>query len=317
MSPITAETVPFPPAEYNGLVITRYSNFYAVEDSSGTITQCVSRKKILPLCGDFVIWKISGDGGVITAVMPRRGVLTRPDRRGQPKETAANIDQLIIVNAIPDVGDEEANYQFNSALTDRYIVATELLGATPLILLNKCDLASPETIERMEQALQIYQAIGYTTLLTSTKGQIGIEALNTQLCDKTSIFVGESGAGKSSLINAIMPELAIRTNKVSAHSGLGKHTTTTTMLYHLQQGGNLIDSPGVREFGLWQVDRTQLAKGFREFEPYLGECRFRNCSHHHNNGCAVEAAAREGKISSVRMESYYNIFDDLNSSGYF
>ncbi len=302
------------PGAYNGLVITRYSNFYAVEDSNGTITQCVSRKKLSPLCGDFVTWEVSGDGGVITSVMPRRGVLTRPDRRGQPKETAANIDQLIVVNAIPDVGDEAASYEFNSALTDRYIVATELLGATPLILLNKCDLASPETIARMEQALNIYQSIGYNTLLTSTKAQIGIEALNAQLCDKTSIFVGESGAGKSSLINAIMPALAIRTNEVSAHSGLGKHTTTTTMLYHLPQGGHLIDSPGVREFGLWKVDATQLALGFREFQPYLGRCKFRNCSHRHNDGCAIEAAAEQGKISSARMESYYDIYNDLNSS---
>jgi len=307
-------------AEYNGLVIARYSNFYAVEDCDGNITQCVSRKKLSPLCGDYITWESSGDGGVITTVMPRRSVLTRPDRRGQPKETAANIDQLIVVNAIPKVAGEEASYEFNTALTDRYIVAAELLGATPLILLNKCDLASAETIDKMELALKIYQAIGYTTLLTSTKTErgsacpLGIEALNAELCDKTSIFVGESGAGKSSLINAIMPQLGIRTNEVSTHSGLGRHTTTTSMLYHLPQGGDLIDSPGVREFGLWQVDTSQLAQGFREFKPYLGECRFRNCSHHHNAGCAVEAAAKEGKISPVRMESYYSIYDDLNSS---
>jgi len=302
------------PAEYNGLVIARYSNFYAVEGEDGKITQCVSRKKLLPLCGDFVTWEVSGDSGVITSLMARRGVLTRPDRRGQPKETAANIDQLIIVNALPDVGDEAENYEFNMALTDRYIVATELLGATPLILLNKCDLASPETVERMEQAVKIYQDIGYTTILASTKAAIGIDALNAQLRDKTSIFVGESGAGKSSLINAIMPELAIRTNEVSAHSGLGKHTTTTTVLYHLTQGGHLIDSPGVREFGLWKVEPDQLAKGYKEFEPYLGECRFRNCSHRHNAGCAIEAAAEAGKISSERMASYHQIYNDLNSS---
>ncbi len=302
------------PDPFNGLVITRYSNFYAVEDKDGTIRQCVSRKKLSPLCGDFVTWEVSGDGGVITATMPRKNVLTRPDRRGQAKETATNIDQLIIVNAIPDVGDEQAHYAFNTALTDRYIVATELLGATPLILLNKCDLASQETIKRMELALKIYQDIGYTTLLTSTKAEIGIEALNNQLCDKISIFVGESGAGKSSLINAIMPTLAIRTNVVSAHSGLGKHTTTTTVLYHLPQGGHLIDSPGVREFGLWKVEAAQLAEGFREFKPYLGECRFRNCSHRHNAGCAIEAAAAAGKISAARMESYYRIYNDLNSS---
>ncbi|MCF6325620.1 MAG: ribosome small subunit-dependent GTPase A [Gammaproteobacteria bacterium] len=303
------------PVEYNGLVIARYSNFYAVEGEDGKITQCVSRKKLSPLCGDFATWEVSGDGGVITSLMPRRGVLTRPDRRGQPKETAANIDQLIIVNALPDVGDEAENYTFNMALTDRYIVATELLGATPLILLNKCDLASAATVARMEQAVKIYQNIGYTTILTSTKAAIGIDALNAQLRDKTSIFVGESGAGKSSLINAIMPELAIRTNEVSAHSGLGKHTTTTTVLYHLTQGGHLIDSPGVREFGLWKVAPEQLAKGFKEFEPYLGECRFRNCSHRRNAGCAIETAAEAGEISSERMASYYRIYDDLNSSG--
>ncbi|PCI10740.1 MAG: ribosome small subunit-dependent GTPase A [Thiotrichales bacterium] len=302
------------PAEYNGLVIARYSNFYAIEAEDGKITQCVSRKKLQPLCGDFATWEVSGDGGVITSLMPRRGVLTRPDRRGQPKETAANIDQLIIVNALPDVGDEAENYVFNMALTDRYIVATELLGATPLILLNKCDLASAETVARMEQATKIYQAIGYTTILTSTTAATGIDALNAQLRDKTSIFVGESGAGKSSLINAIMPELAIRTNEVSAHSGLGKHTTTTTMLYHLTQGGHLIDSPGVREFGLWKVEPNQLAKGFKEFVPYLGECQFRNCSHRRNAGCAIEAAAEAGEISSARMASYHQIYDELNSS---
>ena len=302
------------PAEYNGLVIARYSNFYAIEAEDGKITQCVSRKKLQPLCGDFATWEVSGDGGVITSLMPRRGVLTRPDRRGQPKETAANIDQLIIVNALPDVGDEAENYVFNMALTDRYIVATELLGATPLILLNKCDLASAETVARMEQATKIYQAIGYTTILTSTTAATDIDALNAQLRDKTSIFVGESGAGKSSLINAIMPELAIRTNEVSAHSGLGKHTTTTTMLYHLTQGGHLIDSPGVREFGLWKVEPNQLAKGFKEFVPYLGECQFRNCSHRRNAGCAIEAAAEAGEISSARMASYHQIYDELNSS---
>lgn len=296
----------------SGLVIARYNKFYAVEDENGEITQCVSRKKLSPLCGDRVIWEPSGDGGVVTAIMPRHNVLTRPNRHGQPKESAANIDQLIIVNAVPNVAESETSYEFNSALTDRYIVASVLLEATPLIVINKCDLASPELIKKIEQALQVYREIGYATLVTSTTLPHGISALTDELRDRTSIFVGESGVGKSSLINAIMPALAIRTDKVSAHSGLGKHTTTTSILYHLPQGGNLIDSPGVREFGLWQVGRSQLAQGFRDFLPYLGNCKFRNCNHHHNAGCAVEAATSQGKISAVRMRSYYEIYDTLD-----
>jgi ribosome biogenesis GTPase len=208
----------------------------------------------------------------------------------------ANIDQVIIEAAL-----EPALDYF---LIDKYCVAAELAQAEPLIIINKADLLTEKDRARVSLLISEYRLIGYTTLLISALKNTGIEAFNDRLSRKTSILVGQSGVGKSSLIKRLLPDRDIITGKLSAASGLGKHTTTSTTLYHLPHGGHLIDSPGVRDFHLGRVPDDELGNGFREFRPYLGQCKFNNCRHLSEPGCAINAAVAGGHILERRMASY-------------
>jgi ribosome biogenesis GTPase len=199
-------------------------------------------------------------------------------------------------------------------LIDRYLVAAELAGATPLVVINKSDLLDPQSADAPGDALREYAAIGYGTLLTSVREDSGIDKLAQILVNRTSILVGQSGVGKSSLINRLLPELDIQIGKLSDASGQGRHTTTATTLYHLPQGGNLIDSPGVRDFRLGETAPADLAHGYREFRPYLGLCRFQDCRHLSEPGCAVKAAMRKGVISERRLASYTQLANGRSGS---
>lgn len=237
--------------------------------------------------------------GIITRVLERATTLVRPDRNNRGRPVAANLDQIVVVVA--------GKPRFEPAMLDRYLVAAELMGATPVIVVNKLDLLDAQGLARLEQRLAAYRQLGYCLLYTSTRTADGLKDLHAQLKSHTSILVGQSGVGKSSLVQALLPDLEVRVGALSQATGLGRHTTTAAQLYHLPDGGDLIDSPGVRDFGLCPVPVEELANGFAEFRPYLGQCRFHNCRHLNEPGCAVQAAARQGHISRSRLESYQEL----------
>jgi len=286
-----------------GLVIVNYGKNQLVETPSGDIVNCVARRGLPQIvCGDKVEWLPTGDSsGVIETIRPRRTVLHRANGTSGQRPLVANIDQVVIEAAL-----EPALDYF---LIDKYCVAAELAQTEPLLIINKSDLLQDQDRERINTLISEYRDIGYTTLLTSALKNTGIEAFIASLSGKTSILVGQSGVGKSSLIKRLLPHRDIDIGKLSVASGLGKHTTTSTTLYHLPQGGRLIDSPGVRDFHLARVPDEELGHGFREFRPYLGQCRFNNCRHLSEPGCAIRAAVAEGRILERRMASYRKLME--------
>jgi ribosome biogenesis GTPase len=194
-------------------------------------------------------------------------------------------------------------------MLDQMLVAASALPCEAIVIINKTDLAC-HTVDLTTLA-DVYHSIGYSVLYTSAKECTGINELETQLANKTTIFVGQSGMGKSSLINILLPHLDIRIGEVSKASSLGKHTTSNTTLYRIDTGGELIDSPGVRDFKPSINSLEQLTRGYIEFSTYLGQCRFRNCTHIVEPGCALKGAAKLGKISPRRFCSYQNLARDL------
>ena len=214
---------------------------------------------------------------------------------------AANIDQVAIVIA------PEPTPHGN--LIDRYLVATEAMGAAALLVVNKADLlADAGTAAVLATLLAPYEALGYP-VIEASRATAGA-TLGAALAGHTSVLVGQSGVGKTSLVNALLPGLDRRTGELSGPGRKGRHTTTTAELYHLATGGDLIDSPGIREFGLDHLPRDTVAGGFREFRPFLGHCRFRDCRHRDEPGCALLEAVAAGKVSSERLASYRHIVDE-------
>lgn len=288
-------------ARQGGLVIAHYGRDLVVEDPQGKLHLCSARKKLGRLvCGDRIHWQATGPGqGVVTGLDPRRSLLARPDARGNERPLAANIDQIIVVCA-PEP-------PLSEALIDRYLVIAELIGARPLILVNKADLLSGTARAHLEARLSAFTRLDYPVLFASTRDSAQVNTLTQHCNGHTSILVGQSGVGKSSLVRLLLPDSDIRIGQLSDASGLGKHTTTETTLYHLPAGGDLIDSPGVRDFQLWQTTAEDLERGFRELHRYRGQCRFHNCRHNGEPGCAVAAAADLGDVDVRRLGSYRSL----------
>ena len=185
------------------------------------------------------------------------------------------------------------------------------MSIAPLLVLNKIDLLEQEQLAEYKSWLNEYERIGYKVLFVSKQTGEGIVELEAELKDRINIFVGQSGVGKSSLVNALMPQFNVEEGEISENSGLGQHTTTASRLYHIPTGGDLIDSPGVREFGLWHLEAEEVTKAFVEFRPYLGGCKFRDCKHNNDPGCVLRQAVEEGQINEIRFENYHRILESM------
>ena len=288
--------------EQTGLIISHHGKTLIVEDLDGKRLRCSARQNIgQPVCGDHVVWQaVNEQEGVVTAIKDRSSLLLRPGFANRIKPVAANISLICIVIA-PEPAPQED-------LIDRYLVASEYLNITPVIVCNKSDLIEEQTLVEWQQRFSMYQQIGYELLMTSTRQSHGLDQLQVRLRDNRSILVGQSGVGKSSLINCLIPDKAARVMELSTQIGQGQHTTSHSELYHLpDNGGDIIDSPGVRDFRLGHLDRQDIETGFREFRPFLGRCRFSDCKHENEPDCAILAAVSDGEIDSRRFESYRNI----------
>jgi ribosome biogenesis GTPase len=279
-----------------GRVIAAHGRQYVVELADGTLLPCFPRgKKSEIACGDRVdIMRTSDDQGVVEAIQPRVSLLYRSNEIRQ-KLIAANVDQLVIV-----VATEPA---FSDELVARALLAAESEEIAPLIVLNKCDLA--DKLPAARQRLATLAGLGYPILELSALNHA--EDLRPWLAGKTSVLVGQSGMGKSTLVNALIPEANAATREISQALDSGKHTTTHATLYHLDGNSDLIDSPGLQEFGLGHLDRQEIEIAFREFRPFLGQCRFRDCRHDREPGCALRAAVEAGTIDPGRFASYHRI----------
>jgi ribosome biogenesis GTPase len=294
--------------EQRGLVISHYGQQLDIEAlegaEAGRIFRCFQRSNLEPLVtGDIVIWQAGDPLGVVVAGIERRSVLKRPNPFNELKPVAANIDCIVIVIA----PQPEPHYN----LIDRYIVAAELMHCRPLLLLNKADLLTDNNRAALHDMLQLYATLGYATLQVSSKRHDGLDKLLPLLAGNNNVFVGQSGVGKSALVNALLPGVNTLEGELSAGEVKGRHTTTSAKLFHLPSGGNLIDSPGIREFGLWHIAPDELLNGFIEFRQHLTGCRFRDCRHEREPGCQLRTAVEAALISPQRLSSYHAIRSTL------
>lgn len=290
--------------EEEGIIIAHFGATTEVETSKGEVIRCHLRKNFEPtMTGDRVLWRLQQDkSGLIVQLLPRTTLLARPENSKRTKLIAANIDLIVIVTAPPPV--------LSFRLIDRYIVAAENLQIPPVILLNKIDLLNETEFSEIKHNLEQYKKIGYPVIFSSVYEKNGLAALSGTLKNKTCVLVGVSGVGKSSIIRALTGVTDIMIGQ-SSQSHLGKHTTTTSRLYHIPASGSIIDSPGVREFALWHLDKNQILKGFVDFQPFLGNCKFRNCEHQSEPGCALKQAVLENQIHPERWKSFQEIWDEV------
>lgn len=290
-------------------------NIIVQQQPDSPLLACDWRQNIGAMCaGDQVLMIEQSNIGIdqshyrIEAVLPRQTVIEKQNVYRGAKPFAANIDQMLVIITHEPM--------FQPSLLDRYIVMSSVVGIDCLIYFNKTDiLTDSQTITHIDRMQKIYETIPKVRWVRgSIKTERGLDALKTQLDNRKTVITGQSGVGKSSLINALIPDINIQTKSISEASGLGRHSTTNSTLYrldkHRMHSGILIDTPGVRSFDTYHLSPTEIERGFADIEPYLGYCQFSNCSHTHEKHCALKNAVSDDKISDLRYHSFLQMLTE-------
>ena len=275
------------------LVVATYSRRMRLQLANGEqVDSRIKGKKLKPVCGDRVLAEpIENERDwLITEILDRKNVLNRPDSSGKIEILAANIEMLVVVAA--------ASPDADWFIVDRYLCAAENMGVKSVVLFNKSDVG------KADSDFDDYEVIGYDTIRCSAKSGENIGQVTNLLRDQTAIIVGQSGVGKSSIINSLLGEKSLRTAEISGKTREGRHTTVNSEMLELPGGGAVIDSPGVRDYAPALADAVQVLRGFREIDEAGQDCRFANCRHLREPGCAAKAAVESGAISARRYESY-------------
>lgn len=294
-----------------GRVLAVYGLLSQVQAEDGVIYQCATRRLLKTLstherhvvaAGDRVLFRPVANTdppeGLIERIEPRRGIISRKIK-GRQQVLVTNVDQLVIVASA-----DEPPLKPN--LIDRLLVAAEKGGVEPLVCINKIDLCDPA---RLQPLVGVYAQMGYRVVLTSAVTGFGLQRLARALKDRQTVVAGQSGVGKSSLLNAIDPGLKLRVRPVSAETQKGRHTTSTARLFPLAGGGYVVDTPGMRQFQPWDVIPEEVAGFFPDFRPYVSLCRFPDCTHTHEEACALKQAVADGRLDQRRYESYCRLVD--------
>lgn len=276
------------------------------EDGTGRIYHCATRQLLKQLsteqrsivaAGDHVLFRLANEGdGMIERVEPRHGVISRTSK-GRQHVIVTNVDQLLIVTSAA-----EPNIKPN--LIDRFLITAEKSRIRPVIVINKIDLVDRADFQPLAG---VFGQMGYQVLFVSARQGFGIERLRALVRGKESVVAGQSGVGKSSILNAIEPGLQLRVREVSEENQKGRHTTTTAQLIKLSAGGYLVDTPGIRQFQLWDVIPEEVGGYYRDLRPFTNLCRFPDCTHTHEADCAVKNAVADGRLDARRYESYCQV----------
>lgn len=282
-------------------VVANHGSELTLQTKDGARITASPRKKLgLVVTGDLVRWQALDHGNArVTEVLPRKTTLARTDRQGHAKAIATNISQVLVVTA--------PKPPFDTLLLDRYCVAAATIGADIGIIINKTDLLDDSTSEIASSIESLYRALGYKVARCCVKESNGLAQVENLLSNQISILVGQSGVGKSSILNELMPQYGIKTGGLSDNSGLGRHTTTVTNWYDLPDNGAIIDSPGVRLFSLEHLDSVDIQAGFREISEFAARCKFNDCSHQHEPDCKVLEALKNGQIDSDRYSHFLQL----------
>jgi ribosome biogenesis GTPase len=291
-----------------GRVLSVHGLTSTVEGADGRLYRCATRRILKTLstdqrhvvaAGDLVLFRVANeDEGVIERIEPRHGILSRASR-GRQHVIVANVDQLLIVGTA-------AEPYLKPNLIDRFLITAEKSQIRPIICVNKVDLIDPADLMPI---VGVYSQMGYEVLLVSAKTGFGVPRLARRLAGRQSVISGQSGVGKSSLLNAIEPGLALRVGAVSAESQKGQHTTTTARVLSLAGGGYVVDTPGLRQFQLWDVIAEEVVGYYRDLRPYVSLCKFPNCTHTNEEDCAIKNAVADGWVDARRYESFCQVLE--------
>lgn len=283
--------------------MSNHGQYVRVRDETARHILCTKPKRVPHLvAGDEVHWQMGHGGqGIVIDRLERRSLLARYKTRDKRQAIAANLDQILFVIAVRP--------RFDRRLVDRYLIGAEHQGFKATLVLNKTDLLAAGELEAYLATVQPYAALGYQVVSCSAKSGDGLSRLREMLSNSTSVFVGQSGVGKSTLTRRLTGDESIATGELT-RADHGRHTTSAALLHVLDSGVRLIDSPGVREFAAWHIPTAELANAFVELRPYIGECRFRDCTHLCEPMCAIQEAVRKGRIHPERLASYRELFSE-------